>query len=214
MKIILHPANFFTKNNGDCLATPSVREFDRKTRIVYSIHEELLIGLISDTHIAVPDKTLPPQVKEAFRGVDLILHAGDIWISSPLDELESIAPVIAAWGDDDMEVDLGNDKRMLSGHTLHLDGITLWLAHIRPPYGRMRPQDDWYSSRPKNEEPKDPPQVVVYGHTHFAKIEDYKGILLVNPGSATLPNYVPKLGTVALLNISSGRAEARILPLE
>jgi len=182
--------------------------------IRYSIGGKLLIGLISDTHIAVPSKTLPPQIKKAFRGVDLILHAGDIWISSALDELESIAPVIAAWGDDDMEVDLGNDKRMLTGHTLHLDGITLWLAHIKPRYGLISPQDEWYSSWPKNEEPKDPPQVVVYGHTHFAKIEDYKGVLFVNPGSATLPSYVPKLGTVALLNISSGRAEARILPLE
>ncbi len=174
----------------------------------------MLIGLISDTHIAVPEITLPPQIKEAFRGVDLILHAGDIWISSALDELQSIAPVIAAWGDDDMEVDLGGDKRMLTGHTLHLDGITLWLTHIKPRYGLISPPDDWYPSRPKNEDPEEPPQVVVSGHTHFPGIENYKGVLLVNPGSATMPSYVPKLGTVALLNISSGRAEARILPLE
>jgi putative phosphoesterase len=194
--------------------TPRLGNLTGKLILSIVFSRKLLIGLISDTHIAVPDKTLPPQIKEAFRGVDLILHAGDIWISSALDELESIAPVIAAWGDDDMEVDLGEDKRMLSGHALHFDGVTLWLAHIKPRYGLISPQDDWYSSWPKNEEPKDPPQVVVYGHTHFAKIEDYKGVLLVNPGSATLPNYVPKPGTVALLNISSGRAEARILPLE
>lgn len=175
----------------------------------------MLIGLISDTHIAVPGKTLPPQIKEAFRGVDLILHAGDIWISSALDELEFIAPVIAAWGDDDMEADLGDDKRMLTGHALHLDGITLWLSHIKPRYGLISPQDQWYSSWPKNKATEEPlPRVVVYGHTHFATIEDYKGILMVNPGSATLPSYVPKPGTVALLNINSGRAEARILPLE
>jgi len=40
----------------------------------------LLIGLLSDTHIALPSEALPPQVKGAFSGVDLILHAGDIWI--------------------------------------------------------------------------------------------------------------------------------------
>jgi len=184
------------------------------SEIRYSIGEKLLIGLISDTHIAVPSSTLPPQIKEAFRGVDLILHAGDIWISSALDELQSIAPVIAAWGDDDMEIDLGQDKRMLRGHTLHLDGTTLWLTHIKPRYGLISPQDDWYPARPKNEDPEEPPQVVVSGHTHFPGIENYKGVLLVNPGSATMPSYVPKLGTVGLLNINSGKAEARIVPLE
>ena len=73
----------------------------------------MLIGLLSDTHIAFPSQPLPPQVLEAFRGVDLILHMGDVWIPSVLDELESIAPVIAAWGDDDMEADLGGDSRMM-----------------------------------------------------------------------------------------------------
>ena len=59
------------------------------------------IGLISDTHIPHDAKAIPPQVKEVFRGVDLILHAGDIYLSSVLDELEEIAPVLAARGDDD-----------------------------------------------------------------------------------------------------------------
>ena len=59
------------------------------------------IGLISDTHIPDAAKALPPQVKEAFRDVDLIMHAGDLYEVSVLDELESIAPVLAALGDDD-----------------------------------------------------------------------------------------------------------------
>ncbi len=187
---------------------------DREADIVYSSSGTLLIGLLSDTHIAFPGETLPPQIKDTFSNVDLILHAGDIWIPSVLDELESIAPVMAAWGDDDMEADLGGDSRMMKGHTLLLDGATLWLTHVKPRYGLINPKERLYSSRPAPADPEDPPDVVVFGHTHFATIEHYKDVLLVNPGSATAPNYVPKLGTVALLTINSGEVEARIVPLE
>ena len=174
----------------------------------------MLIGLLSDTHIAFPYETLPPQIKSAFRGVDLILHAGDIWIPSVLDELESIAPVMAAWGDDDMEADLGGDNRMMKGHTLHFDGATFWLSHIKPRYGLINPKEEAYPSRSSREDPQDLPDVVVFGHTHFAIIERYQDVLLINPGSATLPSYIPKLGTVGLLTLDSGEVEARLVQLE
>jgi len=173
----------------------------------------LLIGLLSDTHIAFPDETIPHQIKDAFRGVDLILHAGDIWIPSVLDELGSVAQVMSAWGDDDMEADLGGDSRMMTGTSLSLDGITLWLMHVKPRYGLLNPREKTYSPGSNNEDPPEPPDVVVFGHTHYATIERYQGILLVNPGSATVPNYVPKLGTVALLTIDSGEVDARLVQL-
>ena len=178
----------------------------------------MLIGLLSDTHIAFPDQKLPAQIKDVFKGVDLILHAGDIWIPLVLDELESIAPVRSAWGDDDAEEDLGGDSRMLKESTLILEGVTLWVTHIKPRYGRINPKEQSYSYSslfgPKDQEPEDPPDVVVFGHSHHHEIEHYKGVLLVNPGSPTLPTYLPKLGTVGLLTINSGEAEARIVQLE
>lgn len=174
----------------------------------------MIIGLLSDTHIAFPNEIIPPQIEGAFRGVDLILHAGDIWIPSVLDELESIAPVMSAWGDDDMEADLGGDKRMMTGRSLVLEGVTLWVLHVKPRYGLISPKKDSILSRPSAEEPEDPPDVVVFGHSHFAIIEHYGDVLLVNPGSSTVPNYVPKLGTVALLTINSGEVEARLVQLE
>ena len=174
----------------------------------------MLIGLLSDTHIASSAETLPPQIIDALSGVDLILHAGDIWIPSVLDELESVAPVMAAWGDDDYEADLGGDSRMITDLSLRLDGITCWLTHVRPSYGRILPRKDSVFPVPPTEDAKDPPNVVVFGHSHFPTIEHYKDILLVNPGSATFPDYVRKLGTLALLTIDSGKVEARIVPLE
>ncbi len=54
------------------------------------------IGLLSDTHIPEVAGALPYQIAKAFKGADLILHAGDIYTTSVLDNLEHIAPVLAA----------------------------------------------------------------------------------------------------------------------
>ena len=161
----------------------------------------MLIGLISDTHIPDHVKGLPEQLKKTFRDVDLILHAGDIYIVSVLDELESIAPVMAAWGDDDRESDLGGDRRLERKHILNIDGITIWLTH----------EISW-SGTPYN--PKEAPDVIVFGHTHYASLQNYKGILQINPGSATFPNYRLELGTVGLLTVNSGKAEGQIIQLQ
>ena len=174
----------------------------------------MLIGLVSDTHINYATQRLPDQIKDVFRGVDLILHAGDIWVPSVLDELESIAPVKAAWGDDDLEEDLGGDSRMMEGRSVVLDGITLWLTHAKPRYGLIDPQEWSYFSRPGPQHVEDSPDVVVFGHTHVSSMEYYKDILFVNPGSPTFPKYETRLGTVALLTVNSGEVEARIVQLE
>jgi len=39
----------------------------------------MLLGLISDTHIPQVTPHLPPEIKDIFKDVDLILHAGDIY---------------------------------------------------------------------------------------------------------------------------------------
>ncbi|MFC2035480.1 metallophosphoesterase family protein [Chloroflexota bacterium] len=186
----------------------------------------MLIGLLSDTHVDFPDErlpshlkrpfseTLPPQIRSAFRGVDLILHAGDILVPSVLDELESIAPVMAAWGDGDLETDLGSDTRMMKGYTLLLDGITLWLMHVKPRYALINPQEESRSIKPSSREPEDLPDVIIFGDSHQATIDHYEEVLLVNPGSATLPRYKPQLGTVALLTINSSKVDAHLVQLE
>ena len=54
------------------------------------------IGVIADTH-----GLLRPEVFEVFREVDHILHAGDVGPASLLEELETIAPVTAVYGNTD-----------------------------------------------------------------------------------------------------------------
>lgn len=172
------------------------------------------IGLLSDSHIPIDAPALPGQIKEVFRGVDLILHAGDIYIVSVLDELERIAPVLAAQGDDDTS-DVTSDGRVKERHTVTVDGVNISLAHSRPWLG------PWAAFHASKVDP-DPPgphymkvsEIGVFGHTHMTKVEHRGDFLLVNPGSPTFPYYVHRLGTVALLTISSGEAEVRIVQLE
>jgi len=59
------------------------------------------LGLISDTHLPDRLRALPPEVFDALDGVDLILHAGDVGTLAVLDQLSTIAPVVAVHGNDD-----------------------------------------------------------------------------------------------------------------
>jgi len=163
------------------------------------------IGLISDTHVPNVARKVPDQVEEAFLGVDLILHAGDIYETSVLEYLHNIAPVLAARGDDDYGI---SDSRVQNRHTLTFDGITVYLTHsadFSPIHIIENP--GWHNLN-------EAPDVIVYGHTHADSVDTYQGSLLVNPGSATFPYYKCTLGTVALLNINKGNVEATIIQLD
>ena len=162
------------------------------------------IGLISDTHIPDVAQSIPYQVAEVFSGVDLILHAGDIFVASVLDELQEIAPVVAARGDDDYGI---FDDRIKEVQQLTIDGLHLYAVHSSRYWARsliLKPQDHDLTKAP---------DIVIHGHTHRETVERINESLLVSPGSATFPEYQLRLGTVALLTINNGQADARIIKL-
>jgi putative phosphoesterase len=160
------------------------------------------IGLLSDTHIPDVAKVLPHSLTEAFSGVDLILHAGDIFTVPVLDELERMAPVLAAMGDEERE-DILIDRRVKFQHTLELEGLRLQLIHISLLYSISIIRERWHS---KAESDTGAPDIVVFGHDHHPVVKNLGGTLFVNPGSPTYLRYHPGLGTVAILDIVSGKA--------
>lgn len=162
------------------------------------------IGLIADTHIPDVANAVPHQVAEVFNGVDLILHAGDIFVDSVLDELHSIAPVLAARGDDDYGM---QDNRIDEVQELTIGGLSLYLIHSSQYWAHD------LIVHPEKHALDKAPDVVVFGHTHRDIVQTVKQSLLVNPGSATFPDYQLRPGSVALLTISKGQAEARIVQL-
>ncbi len=152
------------------------------------------IGLIADTHDeAVPWDRVHNKVSEAFEGVELILHCGDLTTLHVLDRLGSIAPVIAVRSPGDPQAVPG---RLFDGpHVLERDGKVIGLVNALGedgpnPFGR-------------------PVDVIVHGGTHVASIDSNGVILLVNPGSPTLAERV----TVGLLETGPDHTEAVIVPL-
>jgi putative phosphoesterase len=164
----------------------------------------MLIGLLSDTHIPDHAKKLPEQLPEIFWNVELILHAGDIYSLTVLDDLEKIAPVFAALGDDDYSTTI-NDRRVKAKHIIKKEGVNIWLMHHMPEkLPKVSKEIPWLD---------EPPDVIVYGHTHRSAIDENDGILKINPGSPTFPDYKVRPGPVAILEISDGKVEAKIIQL-
>ena len=56
------------------------------------------VGVISDTH-----GLLRPEATRALRGVDLIVHAGDVGSAEVLERLRAIARVVAVRGNNDRD---------------------------------------------------------------------------------------------------------------
>jgi putative phosphoesterase len=173
------------------------------------IKDVMRIGLLADTHIPDVANELPPEITGIFLGVDLILHAGDIYAQSVLDDLENIAPVLAARGDDDYLSEL-RDERVREKHVLQIEGHTLWLVHERAYYF----QSAWAQSRvPIGQEKYDFPDIVVFGHEHRTVERCIDNILFMSPGSPTFLEYRYGLGTVGILDIGSDRVDVQIIQL-
>ena len=181
------------------------------------------VGLISDTHNPSVGKEPPPEVAIAFKGVDVILHAGDIYVPACLDWLETIAPVYAVemWGDAQFK----EDPRVVDKtRVLHLGGHTIGLTHDLLVPG-MAQEITEYSPLSKHFPPGadfskaletvfgTSVDIVVFGHTHYPIVEEYKGILMVNPGSPSLPKQLRRLGQVAIMELEPGHRSAEILQL-
>lgn len=191
--------------------TPRVSEDFLSGRI------EMRIGLISDTHIPEACEHLPAQVFEVFRGVDLVMHAGDVYVNRVLDELAKIAPVIAAMGNGDEGLDghrfkLDPDDRVREAHLLVLEGVRIGLVHAVPTPDET---SDEVFARAIERNFGGPVDVIVQGHSHVEGIVRYGSTLVVNPGSATLPhNLVDVPGTVAILEVLEGKVtRAEIITL-
>jgi putative phosphoesterase len=168
------------------------------------------IGLISDTHIPEACQELWPQVLAAFREVDLILHAGDVYDLRIVDELNQVAPIYVARGNGDDgqggRAVQPHDERVRDAWSLELAGVTIGLTHTvhLPAFGRTL--DRLF--------PSVKPEVLIYGDTHVEAIDVIDGVLCLNPGSPTLPhNLNTQLGTIGFLEIENGRPHASVWQL-
>ena len=165
------------------------------------------IGLIGDTHLPSLMRSLDelgPDTANALRGVDLLLHAGDVTAPTVLDWCAQFADLLVAEGNND----IFQDPRMQERHFLDVGGLRIGMAHeLRP---ESRPIPEILASALGGEQV----DILIGGDTHVERIEFRDGVLLVNPGSPNLPHHLStRLGTVAILEITAGRVRAEVLAL-
>ncbi len=188
------------------------------------------IGLLSDTRIPGVATEVPQQVTRAFEGVDLILHAGGIQATRVLDWLEQIAPVKAVGRIQGRQFETAipfsmetADQRVAERHILQLEGHTVGMVNSLDLHelnddvfpGKIAARNFPEGAVPKMVESvfSSPIDIVIFGRTLEAMVEEHQGVLFVNPGSPTLPRNSMRLGQVAILELTPGSREARIIEL-
>ena len=182
------------------------------------------IGVISDTHSAGSGRDLPKKILDALRGVDMILHCGDLECIGVLDYLEEVAPLLAVRGYEDP---LGEGDRLaMTTRVVKVEGVSIGMIHDiqwpgpkipTTPDGTGLALPDGNGREILARKFKEPVDVVLFGDTHEELTMNWDGVLIMNPGSPTYPGRRHKrgvLGTLGMLEIDGEDATVRIINLE
>lgn len=153
------------------------------------------MGVISDTHIyAGSQRQIDDGVKSLFEraGVDLIVHLGDANTRDVLVELAELSPLLAVVGNNDEE-----DLQYTLPTTLRFTVGDRTFAAIHGHGGRSAKDvavERWAGKV----------DCVLFGHSHMPLIEQERGTILFNPGSATDRRWHAHFGIGVIKVDSSG----------
>jgi putative phosphoesterase len=124
--------------------------------------EPAIIGLISDTHSLMRREALT-----ALKGSDLIIHAGDIGKPDILEQLRTVAPVVAVRGNidkgfwaDQLPITAVAEAQSAKIYVLH----DVQQLDLDPAAAEFK--------------------IVVSGHSHKPSRTERSGVMYLNPGSA------------------------------
>ncbi|MDO5120159.1 MAG: metallophosphoesterase family protein [Coriobacteriales bacterium] len=120
--------------------------------------------IIADTH-----GYLAPELLEALKGADYIVHAGDMCSESDLRRLDRIAPVQMCLGNNDWGHEYGGTVKRVT--KFYSDGLRWQICHYRE---RLDLEIC---------------DIAICGHTHrpFVEFDQRTGTWIMNPGSPTFP---------------------------
>jgi putative phosphoesterase len=152
-----------------------------------------VIAIIADTHRPKGERRLPERCVELLRAADAVVHAGDFFAASVLEELRMLCPVVhAVHGNVDepfLRTSLPVDLHF------EVDGHAVAIVHdAGPAAGRL--------ARMRRRFPT--AAAVVFGHSHLPLHEEEDGFQIFNPGSPTERRRAPQ-ASMGLLNCANGR---------
>ena len=149
------------------------------------------IGVISDTHGLVRKSVL-----KSFKGVDLIVHAGDVGEPKVLDTLQTVAKVHPVRGN----VDVGKWTNNLPlTEVVEVGQVYLYVLHDLGSL-ELDPAAAGFNA-------------VISGHSHIPMIEKRDDILYLNPGSAGPKRFDYPI-SIAFLYIKGTSIETEIVELK
>jgi putative phosphoesterase len=154
------------------------------------------IGVLSDTH-----GHLSPEIFHFFKNVNHIIHAGDIGDHNIIEKLKTVSPVSAIYGNIDRYPVTSMYKNKLF---VKLAGKKIFIIHEIGNIKRISYQ--LFKNDIK-------PDIVIYGHTHKPKVDTYRNILYLNPGSASKPR-PGKFSTVVILTIEDDTIDHQFIEIK
>lgn len=179
----------------------------------------LRLVALGDTHLKRNER-IAAEALAAVRSLepDAILHTGDVSWLPGLADLEAIAPLYAVRGNRDV----ANWRRLAAIRRFQLGRLRLLLFHgYGSLFGYMRMKlislrrDPAIAELDFNFPPeaKDA-DMIVYGHTHVARVTEDGGRIIVNPGALTEKANVygpgsPKFALIEIDSVGSIRVEIR-----
>jgi putative phosphoesterase len=147
-----------------------------------------LIAVLADTHMPRGARRLPDRCVELIVGAEAVIHAGDFFAVSALEEVEALCPVVhAVHGNVDEEP---LRRRLPAELKVEIEQRTVAIIHDGgPAKGRL--------ARLRRRFPH--ADAVVFGHSHLPLHESEDGFQIFNPGSPTERRRAPR-PSMGLLN--------------
>jgi len=139
---------------------------------------------------------LRPEVLQAMRGSDLIIHAGDVGDPSILEALANIAPVVAVRGN----VDTADWAESLPETAVaEAAGVNIYVLHDAKTLDLDPKASEFH--------------IVVSGHSHKPSRSERNGVLYINPGSAGPRRFSLPI-TIAYLDLAATPWTVEFVDLE
>ncbi|MFD2706540.1 metallophosphoesterase family protein [Salibacterium lacus] len=130
------------------------------------------IVVLGDTHIRKPEYSLPGKLTEELKTADQIIHTGDWQVPEVYDQLRQYGEVTGVYGNVD-----GEDMKELVPEKQHFlkKGWSLGVVHG---HGGEKTTE-----KRALEAFEEPPDILIFGHSHQPLLRYSGKTLLFNPGS-------------------------------
>ena len=140
-----------------------------------------MIAVIADTHMPKGERRLPERCLQLLAGAEAVIHAGDFFAASVLEDLRAICPVVhAVHGNVD---ELALRRSLPEALEIEVGGHPVAVVHdAGPAQGRLARMQARFPAA----------EAVVFGHSHLPLHEQGEGFQIFNPGSPTERRRAPR----------------------